>query len=839
MRNFNRKWNFLVLLSGVLFSLQACEDTPQEPEPSPEPVEITIQCSPECPLAEQEVRFSASVSGPTVENYKWDFGDSSQSEEQAPVHIYATEGEYRVKLTVSNSSLSVTDSILVSVGERDYGKGFQLKWISNASVGDVKEISPVLSPDEDQIYIISGEQVLKKIAAPNGIEEWTFDLTASKYGAASLGGCMSMPSVDTDGTVYIGTGAEGNGKVFAINPDGSLKWYLFDDPETAFYCASSYSEPNAIIRNITCTFDNNNVYIGYSGITGSVISVSKKSGFRKGNLFLSGVGTNNGVTNGVVMSKEGHLYFISNQSLVCGANTTALKKGGSVRRDFGTELSAGYAPEAPMAVDNDNNVYLTFAAGTSNYLCQISSAGKINWKTEISNDAVSLLTGVVLTEDRIAYVSRKQSEGVLGGITAVDVSGKRLWNFDIPESVCGTPIIVADGSILFGTTAGNVYIIEPQKGSVSMKARINISRLISESDSPWKDDWAGENIAVKTSPVVAKGGIIYCCVGTDNGEKRLIAFTHESITGPLNGGWPMRGHCAQNTNRLGEATDEIEPEKDLSRSLSYRLSQLANNKRLKFMTCCHRSITAAGYKQDLPSNSLLMVQKAIENGLDIIEVDARATKDGVIVNMHDADIDNFTNGTGRLSDMTYQELQKYNLLTVSGKVSGSKVPTFEEVLALAKDKIFIFVDMKEQELATELIRIADKYGMIDQILWYISGDTAFDAGDALTGYSKDAILCPYVSSSSRLTAFLQRYPKLKIVHTSLEDVQAKPDLKSALKTNKIVAFANHLEHDRQIFPVQTPDYSYVDLFITDAVEIIQSDYSDIIIEYLQEKGYRL
>lgn len=839
MKNFNQKCYFLILLSGLLLSLQACDDAPQEPESLPESAKITIQYSPGDPLVGQDIVFSASIPEFTVESYRWDFGDLSQSEEQSPVHVYEAKGEYRIKLTVSNSSVSTTDSILVSVGERDYGKGFLLKWISNTSVGNVKEISPVLSPDESQIYMMSDEQILKKFTVSNGLEEWGFDLAASKYGVAPLGGCVSMPGIDTDGTVYIGTGAEGNGKVFAINPDGSVKWYLFDDPETAFYCTSSYSEPNAMIRNITCTFDNNNVYIGYSGITGSVISVSKKSGFRKGNLFLPGVGTNNGVTNGVVMSKAGHLYFISNRSLACGTNTRDLKKGGSIRRDFGTDLSVEKAPDAPMAVDDDNNVYLTFLEKSSNYLCQLSSNGKINWKTEISGSTISEPGGVVLTEERITYVSRKQNENGQGGITAVDFSGKLLWSFDIPESVCGTPVIAANGYVLFGTTAGNLYIIEPGKDSASEKARIHVTRLVSESDSPLKEIWEEKTITIKTSPVVAKDGTIYCCIGTDGGEKRLIAMTHEDITGPLNGGWPMRGYCAQNTNRLGDATDEVEPEADLSRSLSYRLGQLANNKRVRFMTCCHRSITAAGYGMNLPSNSLVMVQKAIETGMDIIEVDARATKDGVIVNMHDADIDNFTNGTGRLSDMTYQELQQYNLLTVNGKVSSLKVPTFEEVLALAKDKVFVFVDMKEQELATELISIADKYGMIDQILWYISGDTAFDAGDALTGYSKNAILCPYVSSSSRLTSFLQRYPKLKIVHTSLEDIQSKPDLKSALKTSKIVAFANHLGRDHQLYPTLSPDYSYVDLFIENRIEIIQSDYSDIIIEYLQDKGYRL
>ena len=169
MKNFNQKCYFLILLSGLLLTLQACDDAPQEPESLPDSAKITIQYSPGDPLVGQDIVFSASIPEFTVESYRWDFGDLSQSEEQSPVHVYEAKGEYRIKLTVSNSSVSTTDSILVSVGERDYGKGFLLKWISNTSVGNVKEISPVLSPDESQIYMMSDEQILKKFTVSNGL----------------------------------------------------------------------------------------------------------------------------------------------------------------------------------------------------------------------------------------------------------------------------------------------------------------------------------------------------------------------------------------------------------------------------------------------------------------------------------------------------------------------------------------------------------------------------------------------------------------------------------------------------------------------------------------------
>jgi PKD repeat protein len=53
----------------------------------------------DAPLA---VKFTDTSTG-TPTNWTWDFGDGSTSTEQNPTHIYKSEGNYTVKLTVSNS----------------------------------------------------------------------------------------------------------------------------------------------------------------------------------------------------------------------------------------------------------------------------------------------------------------------------------------------------------------------------------------------------------------------------------------------------------------------------------------------------------------------------------------------------------------------------------------------------------------------------------------------------------------------------------------------------------------------------------------------------------------
>lgn len=67
-------------------------------------------------IAGTVVTFSNTSSGATT--YNWNFGDASNSTATAPVHAYATNGNYTITLIASNGSCSdtVTFNLLVNVG---------------------------------------------------------------------------------------------------------------------------------------------------------------------------------------------------------------------------------------------------------------------------------------------------------------------------------------------------------------------------------------------------------------------------------------------------------------------------------------------------------------------------------------------------------------------------------------------------------------------------------------------------------------------------------------------------------------------------------------------------
>ena len=90
-------------------------------------------------------------------------------------------------------------------------------------------------------------------------------------------------------------------------------------------------------------------------------------------------------------------------------------------------------------------------------------------------------------------------------------------------------------------------------------------------------------------------------------------------------------------------------------------------------------IAHRGGRAHKPENTQAAFRNAIELGVDWLEFDVQRTKDGVLVVFHDISIERTTNGTGKVADLTFDELRRLD----AG--DGERVPTFREVIALAKE----------------------------------------------------------------------------------------------------------------------------------------------------------
>lgn len=105
-----------------------------------------------------------------------------------------------------------------------------------------------------------------------------------------------------------------------------------------------------------------------------------------------------------------------------------------------------------------------------------------------------------------------------------------------------------------------------------------------------------------------------------------------------------------------------------------------------------------------PENTLRAVRRGIGLGVGIIEVDVRVTCDRKAVVIHDETLDRTTNGTGKVSDFTLAELRELD----AGK--GEKIPTLDDVIAAAKGKAVLQLELKDdflEEQVVEAVRNAD------------------------------------------------------------------------------------------------------------------------------------
>src|SRR5580692_11565555 len=134
------------------------------------------------------------------------------------------------------------------------------------------------------------------------------------------------------------------------------------------------------------------------------------------------------------------------------------------------------------------------------------------------------------------------------------------------------------------------------------------------------------------------------------------------------------------------------------------------------------AISHRGEHLQRPENTMPAFEEAIRVGADFIEVDVQTTADGKLVLSHDATVDRCTNGTGQVSAMTFDQLEALDAGIKKGpEYAGTRIPTFDQVLDLARGKIGIYVDIKNAT-AQDLVTHIEGHGMTEHVVMYCRPD---------------------------------------------------------------------------------------------------------------------
>ncbi|MFS0862129.1 glycerophosphodiester phosphodiesterase [Fredinandcohnia sp. 179-A 10B2 NHS] len=122
-----------------------------------------------------------------------------------------------------------------------------------------------------------------------------------------------------------------------------------------------------------------------------------------------------------------------------------------------------------------------------------------------------------------------------------------------------------------------------------------------------------------------------------------------------------------------------------------------------------------------PENTMSAFKKAVELKADMLELDVQLTKDGEVIVYHDFFLNKRTNGEGYVHQQSLADIRKLDAGSwFSEEFAGERIPTFEEVLAWSKDKIWINIELKQLEhlhepLAKKVVELVEHYRMEDQV----------------------------------------------------------------------------------------------------------------------------
>ena len=123
-----------------------------------------------------------------------------------------------------------------------------------------------------------------------------------------------------------------------------------------------------------------------------------------------------------------------------------------------------------------------------------------------------------------------------------------------------------------------------------------------------------------------------------------------------------------------------------------------------------------------PENTFASFEKAVELGVDAIELDVHLTADGEVVVIHDPQLDGTTDGTGLVGEKKLADLKGLDAGAGFGPAfAGQRIPTLGEVLAWARGTCVVDVEIKGGPwpyagIEPRVVDLIRQHEMVDQTI---------------------------------------------------------------------------------------------------------------------------
>jgi len=325
----------------------------------------------------------------------------------------------------------------------------------------------------------------------NGTLKWKFEIVEVEPVERSI---YSSPTISADGTIYIGSDDH---YLYAINPDGTLKW-KFDTGGMVFYSSPALSKEGTIYigsygRYLNALNPDGTLKWKYK--TGSWIS-SAPAISKDGTIYIGSddhylyainpngtlkwkYETGGWIVSSPAISEEGRIYMGSWDHYLY-----AINPNGTLKWKYET----GWGVNSSPAISKDGTIYV---GSWDHYLYALNPDGTLKWKYE----TVGVNSSPAISEEGRIYVGSDD-----GYLYALNPDGTLKWKFR--ASSHSGPAISKDGTIYVGSGDGYLYALNP------------------DGTLKWKCETSGE---ILSSPAISSDGTIY--IGTVDGYLYAIGGT--------------------------------------------------------------------------------------------------------------------------------------------------------------------------------------------------------------------------------------------------------------------------------------------------------------------------
>ncbi|CAB1059814.1 Glycerophosphoryl diester phosphodiesterase (EC [Olavius sp. associated proteobacterium Delta 1] len=254
-----------------------------------------------------------------------------------------------------------------------------------------------------------------------------------------------------------------------------------------------------------------------------------------------------------------------------------------------------------------------------------------------------------------------------------------------------------------------------------------------------------------------------------------------------------------------------------------------------FMVIAHRGGRSLG-----PENTLYTYQRAVDLGVDVLEIDVHLTQDNHLAVIHDKTVDRTTNGSGPVESYKLADLQKLDAgyrwsadrgdaFPLRGK--GIKIPILAEVFqAFPLMRINIEIKGSKSAAITSLCRTIQDHNMSQKVMI-----ASFNAA----ALKKFRSMCPAVATSAGASEAIWFYSLQKMHMESAYSPKAQalqvPENYGDLQvTNKRFVEAAHARNMRvQVWTVN--DIDSMKHLLKIGVDGIMTDYPQRLIAILKKK----